>query len=84
VRRPQAGGGFGLAAETRDGELRGRRIAPTNHLRTNQLDRRRPREHAVGRVVDLPHPATTKELAELIASHLASFRDLLPQPGDDV
>ena len=84
MRRPQARGGFGLAAEARDGQLRGRRIAPAKHLRTNQLDRRRPREHAVRRVVDLAHPATPEELAELIASHLARFRDLLPQPGDDV
>ena len=67
-----------------DRELRGRRIAPANHLGTNQLDRRRPRQHAVGRVVDLAHPATTEELAQLIASHLARLRDLLPQPGDHV
>src|SRR3954465_3822783 len=84
VWRSQARSHFGLTPEPRNGELCGRRIARAQHLRANELDRRRTREHAVGGMIDLAHPPTTEERADLIASHLACFRNLLAQPGDDV
>ena len=80
VRRPQVGRRLRLAPEARDRQLRGRRVARAEHLGTNQLDRRRPRQHAVRRAVDLAHPAAPEQLAELVAAHLARLRDLLAEP----
>ena len=79
VRRAQAGRGLGLAPEARDRQLRGRRIARAEHLGPDQLDRRRPREHAVRRPLDLAHPAAPEQLAELVAAHLARLGDLLAE-----
>ena len=59
VRRPQAGGGFSLAAKRVTASCAAG-AAPAHHLGTNRSDCRRPREHAVRRVVDLSHSATTQ------------------------
>ena len=84
VRRPQVGRRLRLAPEAGDRQLRGRRVAGADRLGTNQLDRRRPGEHAVRRLVDLAHPAAAEQLSKLVAAHLPRLRDLLAERGDDV
>ncbi len=84
VRRSQVGRRLCLAPEAGHRQLRGRWVTSADRLGTNQLDRRRPGEHAVRRLVDFAHPAAAEQLSELIAAHLARLRDLVAERGDDM
>ena len=83
VRRAEAGRGLGLAAKALHGKPRRLATAFPDHFRTNELDRRRAREHAMGGAVHLPHAAAADELPDLVAAHFAGLDHLLPEPADD-
>ena len=67
-----------------DRELRRVIVAGAEHLGPDQLDRRRPREHAVRRLVDLAHAAAAEQLAQLVAAHLARPARPAGRARDDV
>ena len=84
VRRAQVGRRFRLASEARHRTLCSGGVACSQHLWADQLDRRGPREHAMGGLVDLPHPAAPQSLTELVAAHLSRPGHLLAQRRDHV
>ena len=75
---------FRLPPEARDRTRGHGRVGAAEHLRADQLDGRRPRQHSMRRLVDLAHAAAPQQLAELIAAHLSRLRHLPAERRDDV
>ncbi len=78
VGRLERGGGAGFALEAPEQQL-----GIARHLRTDELDRRRPDQQPVPRPPDLAHPAATDLLLEDVLTELIGFGDLLAKSVGD-
>ena len=78
VRGLERGGRAGFALEAPEEQL-----GIARHLRTDELDRRRPDQQAVARPPDLAHPAATDLLLQDVLAQLIGFGDLLAQSVGD-
>ena len=82
VRRLQQRRRLRLALETHSQRGLPGRTGRLEHLRTNQLDRRRPREQAMARPPDLTHSAGTQALLELITAEIEGAFEIHPEAVD--
>ena len=82
--RPQVRRRLRLPPEARDRTRGHGRVGASEHLRADQLDGRRPRQHSMRGLVDLAHAAAPQQFAELIASHFPRLRHLPAERRDDV
>ena len=82
VRGLERGGSAGFPLEAPEEQL-----GIAGHLRSDELDRRRPDQQAVARPPDLAHPAAADPLLEDVLTQLIGFGDLLAKsvgnPGNN-
>ena len=74
---------FRLPAEPLDREVGRVAVPGAEHLGPDQLDGRRPGQHAVGSLVDLAHAPASQQFAQAIAPHFAGPGHFPTQAVDD-
>ena len=83
VRRAEARDGLRFTLESPHGLARDPDAAVAGDRRTNQLDRRRPRQHPMPGAPDFSHATFTQPFLQAVASELARRGHFAAEPVDD-